>query len=127
MEVWTSVPGYEGRYEVSDLGGVRRVLPDGRYRILQPYVHNEVGHLRVTLYCAAGCKKQWWVHRLVLFAFEGEPPEDAPLACHKNSDPADNALVNLYWGNESQNAFDREAYARKMRGLPPKVVDRIPF
>lgn len=52
--------------------------------------------------------KTMLVHRLVLFAFVGEPQSDQ-VACHNNGIKTDNRLVNLRWGTDYDNAQD---YAR---------------
>ncbi|WP_051233125.1 HNH endonuclease [Pseudonocardia asaccharolytica] len=46
------------------------------------------------------------VHRLVLLAFVGEPPDDKPNALHRDDDPANNCVENLYWGTRSENTDD---------------------
>ena len=38
-ERWRTVPGFGGRYQASDHGRVRKVLPDGSTRMLKPFVH----------------------------------------------------------------------------------------
>lgn len=109
-EAWRPVPGYEGRYEVSDRGRVRS-LPRrdmrGRRidsRLLSINTHPS-GHQSVKLshdgkYCAAK------VHRLVLMAFIGPAP-DGHEACHNDGDPGNNHLSNLRWGTRSDNLRDR--------------------
>jgi hypothetical protein len=46
------------------------------------------------------------VHRLVLTAFVRKP-RAGEQACHRNGDPADNRLSNLYWGTQQANWDDR--------------------
>jgi hypothetical protein len=55
------------------------------------------------------------VARLVLKAFVGEPPTDKPLALHGNDDPTDNRVVNLRWGDSTENLED----ARRNGKYPP--------
>lgn len=43
----------------------------------------------------------------VLSAFKGGRPTPEHKACHKNDDPADNRLDNLYWGTDYDQANDR--------------------
>jgi hypothetical protein len=59
-EEWRAIAGYEGRYEVSDLGRVRNVdfwltLPTGGVRLypagLKTLTPNESGYLRTGLRC----------------------------------------------------------------------------
>jgi hypothetical protein len=73
-EQWRPVPGYEGVYEVSDLGSVRsvpRVVPVSgqvsrrlRGRILSPAVRPSDGRRHVTL-CRRGKLATRTVHRLM--------------------------------------------------------------
>lgn len=99
MERWLPVVGYEGRYEVSDLGQVRRVggrlLKPGRVR----------GHRHVSL-CGDGKPRSVRLHLLVLEAFVG--PRSAGLeARHLDDDGDNNRLDNLCWGTRRENMLDR--------------------
>lgn len=110
VENWRPVVGYEGLYEVSDHGrvrGVDRVLKDGRrWRgKMMRQITNHNGHKRVML-AKDGVSKYFWVHRLVLEAFQGPCPEGFD-ACHNNADPGDNRPENLRWDSRSENALDR--------------------
>ena len=108
QEVWKAIPGYEGRYEVSDQGRVksyRRGYVSGR--ILKPG-RMPAGHLSVAL----GRGNSQCVHKLVLLTFVGPPP--ARHEClHINGIPSDNRLCNLRWGTRSENM--RDAYAHGAR------------
>ena len=105
-----AVPGYEGRYEVSDHGRVRslsRIRSHGRKwqgRVLKPTPMPK-GYLLVNLWFD-NSKRMWLVHRLVLTAFVGPPPEGME-GLHADNDPANNRLDNLSWGTHSQNQFDQ--------------------
>ena len=46
------------------------------------------------------------VHRLVLFTFVGPPLIDKPYALHKDSNPQNNCVENLYWGDGHDNMED---------------------
>lgn len=56
------------------------------------------------------------VHRLVLMAWEGQPTSERPWALHKDGDPTNNHLSNLYWGTPKENAADRTRHGRTLRG-----------
>ncbi|MEU7472357.1 hypothetical protein AB0A94_28195 [Streptomyces sp. NPDC044984] len=52
------------------------------------------------------------VHRLVMLAFVGEPPEDEALVMYLKKDNADNRLTNLeYASPEAISAFRLDEYA----------------
>lgn len=73
MEVWKPIKGYEGLYEVSNMGRVRSLRNNhGNYRekILKQQDNGD-GYLQVTLY-KDGKAKHFTVHRLVAMAFCGE-------------------------------------------------------
>lgn len=119
-EVWKPVVGYEGRYEVSDLGRVRsldRVVngAPGKGTYLKPGVvlrhgtHRQGYHL-VSLHDGTG-RRTHKVHRLVALAFLGPAP-DGSEACHNNSDPSDNRALNLRWDTRSGNMLDAVALGR---------------
>lgn len=108
-EAWKPIPGYEGRYEVSDLGRVKslpQLTSDGRR--LKPKVlrgrPQKSGHLSVPLTLGGTCRNGL-VHRLVLIAFTGPPPPGMH-ALHRDGNPSNNLLSNLRWGTPSQNSFD---------------------
>ena len=109
-ENWRPIPGYEGVYEVSDLGRVRsldRIDARGRRicgRALRPGITRS-GHLQVNL-CLDGKRRWTYVHRLVLMTFVGPAPEGME-GCHGNGRPADNRLANLRWASQSENNRDR--------------------
>lgn len=114
-EEWRPVYRYEGLYEVSNLGGVRRlarvVEVGGAYagrkrrhraRLMKPTL-SVLGRYMVGL-TKDKSRKTVYVHRLVLEAFAG--PADHLMACHFNGVPTDNRLSNLRWGTRSDNVRD---------------------
>jgi hypothetical protein len=109
MERWLPVVGYEGSYEVSDLGRVRtlaRLDARGRRRkekVLSPRPTTR-DHRAIALY-AGGIRTDFQLHRLVLDAFVGPRPEGME-GCHWNDIPTDNRLANLRWDTRSANVRD---------------------
>jgi len=121
MELWTSIPGYEGFYEVSNLGNVRsltRFVPYGRHqgmtytgRDIKQFVSGK--YLSVKL-SRAGVTKTKYTHELVLLAFEGVKPE-LKGRCeirHLDGDKFNNALSNLKYGTASENWEDRKLHTQ---------------
>jgi hypothetical protein len=116
-EQWLSVPGYPG-YEISDQGQVRSLDREGRGRwgprkfkgqiLTQVMVGGPPGtggrYHACTLY-QNGKPKQVVIHILVLEVFVGPRPEGM-CGCHRDDDPDNNRLKNLYWGTPTQNARD---------------------
>lgn len=115
-ETWRSVVGYEGLYEVSDLGRVRsldRVVDRPktaggpqrlRGRILRTTQRAD-GRLYVTL-SKGGKVRPSRVSVLVLTAFVGPRPMDL-VGCHNDGNPANNSLSNLRWDTQSENMRDK--------------------
>lgn len=98
MMVAKTIRGFEG-YTVSEDGVVANART-GRVLRGNPI---QSGHLQVRLGGRSGkCKL---VHRLVLDSFVGPCP-DGHEACHRNGNPKDNRVGNLYWGTRSDNQRD---------------------
>lgn len=107
-EEWKAIVGWEGFYEVSNLGRVRSldrvvtqrgkggVWRDQKYagRVLRPGL-DSYGYEQVTLR-AEGQSVRPLVHHLVLAAF-GPPRPDGWTADHKNGKRTDNRISNLRW------------------------------
>ena len=108
IENWKQCKGFEGYYEVSDLGRVRTVAREsvksnGRKCIVKENVLSQAnvrGYKKVTLKCD-GVRKDMRVHRLVVMAFIGEPSKE--MVNHKDGDKTNNVLSNLEWATRSEN------------------------
>ena len=105
-ERWLPIPGYEGRYDVSDLGHVRSWLPNNGTptpRALTTELNNH-GYLRAVLYKDRR-KIGKRVHQLVMLAFVGPRPDGLETR-HLDGNRLNNALTNLAYGTSSENGFD---------------------
>ena len=110
MEQWKSIAGYEGRYEVSNLGRVRSLNYNhtGRAKILKPADNGE-GYLFVVL-CKDGICKNMKVHRLVASAFI-QNPLNLETVNHIDEDKTNNDVSNLEWMSRTDNV----AYSQPQR------------
>jgi hypothetical protein len=103
IETWLPVIGYEGYYEVSDLGNVYRLKAAGSRRpgYCKFYGDPPYGYLRVSL-CRDGKDTLRRVHKVVAEAFLGPCPEGMEVL-HGPGGKHDNSLVNLSYGTHAQN------------------------
>ena len=111
IEIWKDIEGYEGFYQISDLGRVRSLerdvfSPNGivmrhiEEKILVPALNGR-GYLFVVLH-KNGKKKNIKVHRLVAEAFIPNPENKSQIN-HKNEVKTDNFVDNLEWCDAQYN------------------------
>lgn len=121
-EIWKPVNGYEGLYEVSNMGQIKRVAPQRGTSI--GYVFNPSedtkGYLRTRLTNSAGVSKTVKVHRIVATAFI-ENPNNLPQVNHKNTSKKDNKVENLEWCTNKKNA----EHAKESGLLKPSMKGRF--
>lgn len=118
-EVWKDIPGYEGLYQVSNLGRVKSV---GRYvqnrtglrRVCERIISADEksnGYFQVQLH-KDGVRKKHLIHRLVATAFL-ENPDGRQTVNHKNGDKSANFADNLEWATIRENNV--HAYAAGLK------------
>jgi len=103
MENWLPVPGFEGLYEVSDLGNFRTLggrVGNWNRRLLKFKVMKDK-YLYVRLN-RNGYQEFFNAHRLVAKVFIPNP-ENKKEVNHKNSDRQDNRVENLEWVTPLEN------------------------
>ena len=103
-EIIKPVPGYEGRYGVSDQGNVYRYLKmkDGTIKTIKrkPAIVGW-GYLQLDFWVKGKLSKQY-VHRLVAKAFLQKPSANMQVN-HINGIKTDNRVCNLEWVTHSEN------------------------
>lgn len=120
-EYWLPVIGYEGIYEVSNFGRVKRLVGKSciSERILKQNATTRSGKrvaCQVRL-CVNNIKSGLLVHRLVGYAFI-ENPNGYPQILHEDDDPFNNVVENLRWGTQKQNIQDCHKRGRAANNLP---------
>lgn len=96
-EEWRDIKGYEGLYQVSNLGRVKSLRDKNnkkRELILKPKIMRN-GYLKVDL-CKNGKQKTFTVHRLVATVFISNP-KNFPTVNHKDENKLNNNVSNLEW------------------------------
>ena len=103
VEVWKDIEGYEGKYQVSNLGRVKSLRDShGKYRELIMTGRNEShGYLKVSLY-KNGKAKGIKIHRLVAITFIPNPKNKTDIN-HINGIKSDNRVENLEWCTKGEN------------------------
>lgn len=127
-EEWKDIPGYEGLYQVSNLGRVKSLA-----RQYQTGAHNvtislpevilktkvrRTGYSLVTLN-KDGVPKDAYVHRLVAQNFLAND-DNLPYVNHKDGNPRNNHVENLEWCTPQYNTRYNDAHIRggKNRRVP---------
>lgn len=103
-EVWKPVVGYEGLYEVSSYGNVRRHESSQRYAWLgrtRQANPNHQGYLQLEL-SKGNVKTTYKVHKLVALAFLGPRPEGYSIN-HKDGVKQNNHASNLEYVTPKEN------------------------
>jgi hypothetical protein len=114
-EIWKAIEGYEGKYQVSNLGRVRSVErkttlcnQHGEFqrkehgRIKSQGMNRKDGYRNVKLY-RDGKMRTLYVHRLVAQAFIPNP-DNLPEVNHKDEDTTNNRVDNLEWCSSKYNS-----------------------
>lgn len=104
-EIWKPVPGFEGRYEVSNLGRVWSVERGhaSTGRLMRPMLARH-DYLKVVM-----DRKTMPIHRAVLSAFV-RLPVPGEHGAHLNGDRQDNKLSNLKWVTPVENAAHKRLH-----------------
>lgn len=101
-EIWKDIEGYEGLYQVSNLGRVKSLGNGGsnsKERILKQL--NKNGYFGVCL-CKEGKPKGFDIHRLVASEFIPNP-DNLPMVNHKDECKTNNRVDNLEWCSAKYN------------------------
>lgn len=119
-EIWKDVKGYEGYYQVSNMGRVKsmRVLKtpkNGAICRKNAFLSTKTTHDKryiIVALCRDGEIKPTPVHRLVAETFIPNP-NNLPFVNHKDEDPTNNHVDNLEWCTCAYNLAYNNGYARR--------------
>lgn len=106
VEIWKDIKGYEGRYQISNLGRVKSMARKNvkNDKILVPQ-KLKIGYFAYNLLIKS-VHKIFYVHRLIAEHFI-ENPNNYPLVRHLNDIKEDNSISNLAWGTFLDNTNDK--------------------
>lgn len=104
IEIWKDIEGYEGLYQVSNLGNVKSL----NYRCTNIEKNLKQGlrpkgypFVRLT---KNKIEKLYSIHRLVANAFIPNP-DNLPCVNHKDENPLNNNVENLEWCTQQYNCL----------------------
>lgn len=100
-EVWKDIPGYEGLYQISNIGNIRSLNYNQTGKVQRLKLDTHKGYKKLCLY-KNGRKKSHRVHRLVALAFIPNP-NNLPYINHKDENRANNCVWNLEWCTAKYN------------------------
>ncbi len=119
-EIWLPVVRWEGFYEISNFGRIKRLarhvhvfrLEKNELRLLPEKISfgaNSYGYLRYGLF--GNIRKDEYIHRMVAEAFLPNP-ENKPFIDHINTIRNDNRVENLRWVTAKENTRNEITYKR---------------
>lgn len=114
-EIWKDVVGFEGLYEVSNLGRCRKITNFG-YKIVG-HISCQTGYVRIKQVNEEGQNKWYNIHRFVAQSFI---PNSDNKCCvnHKDFNRANNNIENLEWVTTRENSYHAIEH-----GHVKKIVD----
>ena len=122
-EIYKDIVGYEGKYQVSNLGNVKSLNyhRSGKEKVLTPF-HKPNGYMTITLWKDnSGHTKH--IHRLVAETFI-ENPDNLPEVNHIDENKENNRIDNLEWCNSKYNMNYGEGAHKKSAENHKKTVEQ---
>lgn len=127
-EIWKDINGYEGKYQISNLGRVKALarfdygaknksLRQYKERILKPGLTDNGYNLVVLI--KDTIKTSYHVHRLVGITFI-DNPENKKCINHKDGIKTNCAVSNLEWCTHSEN--NTHAYKNGLKKSHPETI-----
>ena len=125
MEIWKDIKGYEGIYQISNLGNIKSLdhyirQRNNNYKLyhgktLKPYM-TSTGYYKIDLHNGKK-RKIMLIHRLIANAFIPNP-DDLPEVNHIDGNKTNNNIDNLEWCTRSDNI--KHSYKNKLHIHCPK-------
>lgn len=119
-EIWKDIKGYEGLYQVSNLGRIRSLPRIIEGKILKACTEHKRGGYQSIRLSKNSEMKCFKIHRLVAEAFI-ENPENKLEVDHINTIKTDNRVENLRWTTHKENCNNKTSISK--RKYPKWLVD----
>lgn len=131
VETWKDIEGYEGIYQVSNLGRIksldRMLIYKTRYGVYQHLQRGKIirhcidmcGYPYVRLHDKNGKKKLFKIHRIVGETFL-QNPNNLPCINHKDENKTNNNVNNLEWCTVAYNnnyGTHNEKISKALKGI----------
>lgn len=111
-EIWKDIEGFEGLYQVSNLGNIKslsRIYFSGNRHNTKKYVEEHIltprktktGYCRV-MFVKDGKKQDYYIHRIVALTFL-QNPDNLPDVNHKDENKENNSVDNLEFCTRKYN------------------------
>ena len=125
-EVWKDIKGYEGRYQISNLGNVKSLKYRNQNLVKKLTQRTSNKGYKVVGLTDKGKTNFVLVHRLVAMAFV-DNPNDYPIVNHKDENPLNNQADNLEWCTYSYNRiYSMDMHPERRKELTEKLVKCSP-
>lgn len=126
QEIWKDIIGYDGVYQISNLGNVKskNVSKKCGHYYSESHILKQSptpqGYCQVTLYDKNRKRKKYSVHKLVADAFIPNP-NNYPCVNHKDENKTNNCVSNLEWCSYEYNNAYGTARIRQIETTSRKI------
>lgn len=122
-EIWKDIEGYEGLYQVSNLGNFKRIVATNAYS--KGYSIGKNGYKIVSL-SKNNNYKQEYLHRIIANTFI-DNPYNKPTVDHINRDKLDNRVENLRWATYREQRINQTSGDTKIIATNLKNGEKLKF